>query len=131
MTIVVGYVPKPEGRAALVAALEEADLRGESLHVLNTSKGDAYSDPGYATDEDLAEVEALLEESGVPYELEHRLGSAAGAADDILEAVERLGASLVVIGIRRRTPTGKLLFGSDAQRVLLQVPCQVLAVKAG
>lgn len=130
MTIVVGYVPKPEGRAALVAALEEADLRGEPLHVLNTSKGDAYSDPGYATEEDLAEVEALLEESGVPYELEHRLGDRAGGAADILEAVERLSASLVVIGIRRRTPTGKLLFGSDAQTVLLQAPCQVLAVKA-
>ncbi|PWJ55378.1 Nucleotide-binding universal stress protein, UspA family [Quadrisphaera granulorum] len=131
MTIVVGYVPKPEGRAALVAALEEADLRGESLHVLNTSKGDAYSDPGYASQDDLAEVKALLDESGVPYELEHRLGDQAGGAADILEAVERLGASLVVIGIRKRTPTGKLLFGSDAQTVLLHAPCQVLAVKAG
>jgi nucleotide-binding universal stress UspA family protein len=131
VTIVVGYVPKPEGRAALVAALEEADLRGESLHVLNTSKGDAYSDPGYAGEDDLAEVKALLEESGVPYELEHRLGDQAGAAADILQAVERLDASLVVIGIRRRTPTGKLLFGSDAQTVLLHAPCQVLAVKAG
>jgi len=130
VTIVVGYVPKPEGRAALVAALEEADLRGEPLHVLNTSKGDAYSDPGYATEEDLAEVEALLEESGVPYELVHRLGDRAGGAADILEAVDRLEASLVVIGIRKRTPTGKLLFGSDAQTVLLQAPCQVLAVKA-
>ena len=31
MTIVVGYVPKPEGRAALRTAVEEADLRGEQL----------------------------------------------------------------------------------------------------
>jgi nucleotide-binding universal stress UspA family protein len=32
--------------------------------------------------------------------------------------------------MRRRSPTGKLLFGSDAQQILLQADCPVLAVKA-
>lgn len=48
----------------------------------------------------------------------------------MVSAAERLDASLVVIGLRRRTPTGKLLFGSDAQRILLDSPSRVLAVKA-
>jgi nucleotide-binding universal stress UspA family protein len=39
------------------------------------------------------------------------------------------GSDLVVIGIRRRTPTGKLILGSQAQRILLDAPCPVLAVK--
>lgn len=129
MTIVVGYVPKPEARAALQAALEEADRRGESLHVLNTSRGDAYVDPSYASPEDLAEVRRLLEESGLPFELEQQVTGRDGA-DEIVSAAARLHASLVVIGLRRRSPTGKLIFGSDAQRILLDAECPVLAVKA-
>ena len=129
MTIVVGYVPKPEGRAALRAALVEADRRGEPLHVLNTSRGDAALDPGFASDDDLAEVRRQLEASGAVVELEHGI-TGHDPAEDVIAAARRVGASLVVIGLRRRSPTGKLLFGSTAQRVLLEVPCQVLAVKA-
>lgn len=130
MTIVVGYVPKPEGRAALRAAVEEADLRNQPLHVINTSRGEAYVDQSFASPEDLAEVRRLLEESGVPFELEQRVGGRDGA-EEVVAAADRLGASLIVIGLRRRTPTGKLIFGSDAQRILLDAGCQVLAVKAG
>ena len=129
MTILVGYVPTPEGRAALRAAVEEAALRTEPLHVLNTSRGDAVLDPRFASDEDLAEVRRQLEASGLDFELEHRV-SGKEAAEDVTAAAERLGASLVVIGLRRRSQTGKLIFGSAAQRILLDVPCQVLAVKA-
>ena len=129
VTILVGYVPTPEGRAALRAAIEEAVLREEPLHLLNTARGDAVLDPRFASDEDLAEVRRQLEASGVAFEVEHRI-SGNDAADDVTAAVERLGASLVVIGLRRRSQTGKLIFGSAAARILLEAPCRVLAVKA-
>jgi nucleotide-binding universal stress UspA family protein len=38
-------------------------------------------------------------------------------------------AELLVIGIRHRSPVGKLLLGSVSQRLLLECPKPVLAVK--
>ena len=56
MIIIVGYVPKPEGRAALGRAIEEAKLRGGRLVVVNASRGDALVDAGYAGVQDGAEL---------------------------------------------------------------------------
>ena len=38
-TVVVGYVPKPEGEAALAAGINEAKLRGSKLVVVNSHRG--------------------------------------------------------------------------------------------
>jgi nucleotide-binding universal stress UspA family protein len=130
MTIVVGYVPTPEGEAALTAAITEAQRREEPLHIVNTARGDSLSDPRYATEDTLDEVRARLDQSGVPYEI-RQLVRGNEASEELVEEADRLKASLIVIGLRRRTPTGKLITGSQAQRILLDANCPVLAVKAG
>jgi nucleotide-binding universal stress UspA family protein len=129
MTIVVGYVPTPEGEAALDAAIAEARLRDQPLHVINSSRGDAYVDDRFASKEALDGVRARLTESGIVYEVEQEVRGR-DAAEEVVDAAARLKASLLVIGMRRRTPTGKLITGSSAQRILLDAPCPVLAVKA-
>jgi nucleotide-binding universal stress UspA family protein len=129
MTIVVGYVPTPQGDAALTAAISEAQLRTETLHVVNTSRGDAPVDNRLASEEQLAAVRARLDASGVDYEIEQKFRGDDPAAQ-LVDLADRLKASLIVIGLRRRTPTGKLLTGSQAQRILLDANCPVLAVKA-
>src|SRR3712207_377266 len=129
MTIVVGYVPTPEGEAALAAGIREAGLRDEPLHVVNTSRGDSLVDSRFASTDALGTVRATLEESGVVFEIDQHVGGSE-ASDELVAIADRVKASLIVIGLRRRTPTGKLITGSQAQRILLDAHCPVLAVKA-
>jgi nucleotide-binding universal stress UspA family protein len=126
--LVVAYAPRPDGRAALRRAIEEARLRGLRLVVVNASRGDALVDPGFAGPDDVAEVRAWLDSTGVTYEF-RQLPSGAEPADQVVDAAGELDAELIVIGMRRRSPVGKLLLGSTAQRVLLDAACPVLAVK--
>ncbi len=130
MTIVVGYVPRPEGRAALDRALAEAVLRGQRLVVVNASRGDALVDAGYAGVQEIELVKSRLADSGVDHEL-RQLVRGHEPADEVVDLAEEVGAELIVIGLRRRSAVGKFLLGSTAQRILMRAPCAVLAVKAG
>ena len=129
MTIVVGYVPTPEGEAALDAAITEARLRDQPLHVVNSSRGDVLQDPRFASERVLDQVRAKLDGAGVTYEIDQRVAGH-DASDEVVEAADRVNATLIVIGLRRRSATGKLITGSQAQRILLDAHCPVLAVKA-
>jgi nucleotide-binding universal stress UspA family protein len=116
--IVVGYSAKPEGRAALQRALSEAKLRRAALVVVDTSSAVETGD-----------LAAELAGSGVSYEI--RIPADVNdAAEELIRTAETTDADFIVIGLRRRSPVGKLLLGSNAQRVLLDAACPVLAVKA-
>ncbi|MER7415926.1 universal stress protein [Micromonospora peucetia] len=128
MTVLLGYVPSALGEAALRAAVEQARFRDEPVLVVNTSRGDAYVDPRFAQEGDLARVVRELTAEGVPHAV-RQLMRGRDAAEEITEIVEAEEISLVVIGMRHRTPVGKLIMGSTAQEILLRVPCPVLAVK--
>lgn len=130
-TIVVGYVPKPEGRAALSRAAEEARLRSARLVVVNSHRGGREFDRDDAVDieADLDGVRGKLDAAGVEHEV-RTLERGMDPADDLINVANEVDAELLVIGLRRRTPVGKLILGSNAQRVLLDAPCPVLAVKA-
>ena len=131
-TIVVGYVPKPEGDAALDRAIEEAKLRGDKLVVVNSHRGGREYEGEDATQDDAAmdTVKAKLEGSGVEFDI-RQLVRGFEPAEDLISVAEANDADLIVIGLRRRSPVGKLILGSNAQRILLDAHCAVLAVKAG
>lgn len=116
--IVVGYSAKPEGRAALARSVAEAKLRGSRLVVVHTSP-----------DPEVAELTSELAASGLAYEVAVPVDDL-DPAEELIAAAERTEAEFIVIGLRRRSPVGKLLLGSNAQRVLLDASCPVLAVKA-
>ncbi|MFA4968226.1 MAG: universal stress protein [Sulfuritalea sp.] len=130
MTILVAYVPRPEGQAALDKGIEIASRRKEALVVVNTSPGGGKEDPSMADVQDVERVEKLLRASGIDATFKQFVRGRS-AIEEIEEMVDSLQVSLLIIGLRKRTPVGKLFLGSVAQDILLAVPCPVLAVKAG
>ena len=130
-TVVVGYVPKPEGEAALSKAIDEAKLRGTKLVVVNSHRGGQEFDGDAArkAEQDMDAVRSRLDEAGVSYDL-RQLVRGFEPAEDLISIAEANSAELIVIGLRRRSPVGKLILGSNAQRILLDAHCPVLAVKA-
>jgi nucleotide-binding universal stress UspA family protein len=125
--IVVGYSADRYGTAALEHGIAEAKLRDTNLLVINATRGDALADPRFAQSDEVHDVRDRLNQCGVEFELDQPVG--VDAADELLKAMEKDDAQLLVVGIRQRNPVGKLLLGSVARQVLLECPKPVLAVK--
>lgn len=116
MTVLVAVPDSAEGRFALKAGAEEARLLDTDLLVLNLALHD-------------------LDASVIPVDLPHKVLQRSGPedrdpADAVLDEIrERPDINRLVIGVRRRSPVGKALLGSLSQRLLLEAPVPVVAVK--
>ncbi len=128
MTIVIGYVPTPVGEAALEAGLAEAAARGDEVVILNSPRRRTTVDSEFIDTAAADELVARAAAVGVTARVDH-----ADHGDDLVETFQQVAdavsARLVVIGLRRRSPVGKLVTGSDAQRLLLDLDVPILAVK--
>ena len=130
MAVVVGYVLTKEGRAALRQAAEESLLRRTKLIVINSSRGGKAFDAADARrfEAELVAVQSQLDEAGVEHEV-RQLVRGNDPSEDLIEVADEVNADFIVIGLRKRTPLGKPFVGSNAQRILLDASCPVLAVK--
>ncbi|SDU81749.1 Universal stress protein family protein [Microlunatus sagamiharensis] len=117
MSILVAVADSKEGRQALVTAAAEAQQLGTDLVVVNLA---------------LSALDTTSIPPTVGHELVERHGrDDADPVEAVLDALEaRPGVTRLVIGLRRRSPIGKAVLGSTAQRLLLESPVPVLAVKA-
>lgn len=144
-TILLAVGPGDEDRAdrlasavADVAAPTGADV--VLLHVFTEEEYDDVVDTldfgDVGTDEaaDVArrrsvvrDVTAILEDRGVDVTVRGAVGP---HGEGIVETAEDVGADRVYVGGRRRSPTGKAVFGSTAQEVLLNASAPVTFVRA-
>ncbi|MDF1596500.1 MAG: universal stress protein [Acidimicrobiia bacterium] len=129
--IVVGFIRSPEGEAALNKAIDEAKLRQAQLIVVHSMYGGRREEETevLAYRQELDAVDAKLTEEGVNHTM-HEYVRGLSPSEDLTRTAKEVDADLIVIGLRRRTPTGKFLLGSNAQEILLDADCPVLAVKA-
>lgn len=111
-------------------AIEEAKLRGEKiLFVHSLYGGDKTSEKEIEAGERLLDyVTSLAQSKGVEAE-KHLLVRGKEPEDDIVEFADEVDASMIIIGVRKRRPAGKLLFGSVAQHVILHARQPVICIK--
>lgn len=129
MTILVAYVPRPEGRAALDKGIEIATRRQERLTVVNASPGGKHDDTVVVDGYEVERVEERLAQLPIQAEFKQFVRGRS-TIDEIDGLVKELDVSVLVIGLRKRTAVGKLLLGSMAQEILMTISCPILAVKA-
>ncbi len=126
--IVVGYVPSPEGLAAVDYAVGQAQQGGATLVIVNSGHRGNDADPKFANADDWDALDERLTSLGVAHVMRQST-QALSSAEEILAAATELDAELIVIGLRRRSPVGKLFLGSSSQQVILDAECPVVAVK--
>lgn len=71
-------------------------------------------------------ISKALSAADVPHTIRGAVGD---HADEIVDAAEAIDADRVVVGGRNRSPTGKAVFGSVAQEVILTSPSPVTFVR--
>jgi nucleotide-binding universal stress UspA family protein len=127
MTIAVAYRPDDFGRAALDWAVAHAKTTKDPILLVNISKVEPRLDTGHARGAHLQMLVEDLTDRGVELEIRQAIGE--NVAETVLFEAEQAGASLIVIGVRPRSPVGKILMGSVAQSIILDSPVPVVAVK--
>lgn len=134
MRILVGYLRTPEGRAALEAAITHAKQFDATLVVAHASRGTKRQRErdveARRYHEELEDIERRLAKEHPDSQVRELIRSSSASAD-LVELSHQEDIGLLVIGIRRRSPVGKVVLGSNAQHILLHAWCPVLAVKAG
>ncbi|WP_135533851.1 MULTISPECIES: universal stress protein [Halostella] len=140
--LAVGEKDEPRAERLADAAIDVAAPTGATVVLAHVFTDDEYDtvldqldfDPsGEVTPDEVANRHAtirtigdLLSSAGVEFETRGAVGS---HGETIVDLAKDVSADRVVVGGRRRSPTGKAVFGSVAQEVMLSSPCPVTFVR--
>ena len=131
MNILVGYDGSPAARQALGFAKKRAKVSGAKIDVVKCMAQNRelnYEDIQMVEHKLEREVHDHLNSEDIPYET-HLVISGLQFGEDLVQFSEQNKIDEIVIGVKRRSKTGKLLFGSTAQHVVLNAPCPVVSIK--
>ncbi|MBS4103152.1 universal stress protein [Tsukamurella paurometabola] len=116
MTIIVAVPGTTEGPVALRAGMAEAKSLGTDLVAVNLG---------------IAALDVSGLDAEVPITVVERTGRGdRDPVDAVLDEIEERDATRLVIAVRRRSVVSKAVLGSISQRLILNSPIPVLAVKA-
>ncbi|RPJ17108.1 MAG: universal stress protein [Desulfobacteraceae bacterium] len=130
MKILVGYDGTGEVSGAIALALKHAKAFGAEIDVLTSL------DEGTENDiRDISEAEKGLEKIKQYFDKEkipcktHLMIRGVLPGEDLVTFARENRTDEIIIGVKRRSKVGKLIFGSTAQYVILEATCPVVTVK--
>lgn len=130
MKILIGYDGSKESRKALDIVKQYAKILSAEAYVLTVVEGGPHAvrEVYQKAEEDLTFAKNSIAAAGVRCTAKL---SAQGLepGEDLLQFAEENAIDLIITGIQKRSKMGKLLFGSNAQDVILNAACPVLTVK--
>jgi nucleotide-binding universal stress UspA family protein len=130
MNIMVGYDRSNVAKEALVLVKKHAKAFDAKVYLLTAlAQGpDLQLEDIQKAEHELERLRISFKEDGIPCET-HAIISSLSAGEDLVQFAQENGIDEIVIGVRRRSKVGKLLFGSNAQYIILQATCPVVTVK--
>jgi nucleotide-binding universal stress UspA family protein len=130
MKIMVGYDNSNTAKAALSLAKKHAKAFDGKVYLLTAlAQGpELLLEDIQKAENELERIEASFKEDDIACET-HAIVSSLTAGEDLVQFAQDNEIDEIVIGVRRRSKVGKLLFGSNAQYIILQASCPVVAVK--
>jgi nucleotide-binding universal stress UspA family protein len=130
MKILVGYDGSKVADDVIKLTHEHAKAFKADVYIVTSME----QDPALKK-EDIDKAESKLEKlrtsfraDDIPCEAQTSV-SYQSPGEDLVNYAKDNSIDQVIIGIRRRSKVGKLVFGSTAQYVILEAPCPVLTVK--
>lgn len=130
MEILVGYDGSNSAKDALALARKHATAFDAKVTVISSLTGGSVThavEVEHAT-EDLEFAKKMFDDDGIPCETK-LLVRGMSPGEDLVKYAREKEIDEIIIGIKRRSKVGKLLFGSNAQYVIIKAPCPVVTVK--
>ena len=131
MKILVAYGGGLEvDKAVLDLAKKHAKALNATVYVATSMEkvSERERDDLQKVESQLAYVKETLNADGIECET-HILVRGLTPGEDIVEFAVDKKIDEIIIGIEKRSKVGKLLFGSNAQFIILEAPCPVVSVK--
>ena len=130
MKIMVGFDGSKVSEAAVELAAERAPAFGAQIFLVHSMVG-GPDVPKRDFENSQRELEYHKNEFKKKDIVCESLLSVRGLepGEDLVQLAEEQQVDEIIMGVRRRSKVGKLVFGSTAQYVILNAPCPVVTVK--
>lgn len=130
MNILICYDESDAAQDALKIGLEHAKAFKAKLYVVTSLLGGSRDDieVNRQAEKGLEHARSVAEKEGIDCET-HLLVRGLTPGEDITQFAEENGIGEIIIGIKRMSKVGKLVFGSTAQHVILEAKCPVVTIK--